>query len=500
MSLDIAFGIARSGLAAVQRGLAQASQNIANAEVAGHTRKSVPQHSLTIGDMPAGLRAGEAQRAVDTALLARLDTGRGAAAAAAVRERLLQGIERAHGASGEGATLADALPALGTAFLGLRATPADAGEQRAVLQAAETVAARLNEVSGAIGTARQEAQDGILAEVGAANAALREIAALTNRLRGPTDGGDAALEDQRDLAIARLSESIEIRAVRKPDGDVLLLARGGVILPLDPDRDVLTTEAATVGPDGYHGAGGALPGLRLNGFDITAQLQGGRLGEYLALRDRTLPRYQAETDVLAANLAARFDAAGLRLFTDADGTVPDPALPYAGSAQMGLAGRLRINPAVTADPARLRDGTQAAAGFTPNPAGGPAGFTTLIDRVLDHALGETEPSGARWAPMATAGLGPDGSLASPFAAAATLAGQAGAVTAAQLGDRAAASAAKDQSEGLVRSLEARFAAASSVDVDAEMAGMVTLQNAYAANARVLSTVQAMFDQLLAAVR
>ena len=31
-----------------------------------------------------------------------------------------------------------------------------------------------------------------------------------------------------------------------------------------------------------------------------------------------------------------------------------------------------------------------------------------------------------------------------------------------------------------------------------MAGMVTLQNAYAANARVISTLQAMWDALLAA--
>ena len=33
-----------------------------------------------------------------------------------------------------------------------------------------------------------------------------------------------------------------------------------------------------------------------------------------------------------------------------------------------------------------------------------------------------------------------------------------------------------------------------------MAGMVTLQNAYAANAKVLGTLQVMWDSLLAAVR
>ena len=38
MSLDLALNIARSGLAAVQRGLAQNAQNVANADTAGYTR------------------------------------------------------------------------------------------------------------------------------------------------------------------------------------------------------------------------------------------------------------------------------------------------------------------------------------------------------------------------------------------------------------------------------------------------------------------------------
>jgi flagellar hook-associated protein 1 FlgK len=512
MSLDLALGIARSGLAAVQRSLAQTSQNIANADTPGYTRKAVPQQALAVGDQPAGLRSAEAQRAVDAALLNRLDQSRGAVAATTVREALLQGIERAHGAAGEGATLGDAVAALGSAFTGLRAAPADAGQQRATLIAAETLTGRLNDISGAIGAARQQAQDGIVQEVASANAALREIAALTLQIRsgahGGPDGGNAALEDQRDLAIARLGETMEVQAVRQPGGDLLLIARGGVVLPLDPNRDVLATTQAAVGPGAFHGPGGTLPGVTLNGIDITVQLAGGRLGEFIALRDRTLPRYQAETDLVAANLADRFARQGLALFTDADGiTLPDPAQPYAGSPLMGLAGRLRVAGAVLADPGLLRDGTHAVAAtaggpsaFTPNPPGGPAGFTTLLDRVIGFSLGAEAAAGVPWPPIAGAGLGPDGSLASPFVAPATLAGYANSVTVAQLGDRAAASAAKAQAEGMRMALEARFAAGSGVDVDAEMAGMITLQNAYAANARVLGTVQSMWDQLLAAVR
>ena len=60
MSLDLALGIARSGLAAVQRGLAQASQNLANAQTPGYVRKTLEQRSLVVAEMPAGLRSSSA--------------------------------------------------------------------------------------------------------------------------------------------------------------------------------------------------------------------------------------------------------------------------------------------------------------------------------------------------------------------------------------------------------------------------------------------------------
>jgi len=82
MSLDAAFNIARSGLAATQRALAQASQNIANAGTEGYTRKSLANSSADYSGQPLGVRSAEARRDVDVALLAERD-GRGAAAAAA---------------------------------------------------------------------------------------------------------------------------------------------------------------------------------------------------------------------------------------------------------------------------------------------------------------------------------------------------------------------------------------------------------------------------------
>ena len=117
-----------------------------------------------------------------------------------------------------------------------------------------------------------------------------------------------------------------------------------------------------------------------------------------------------------------------------------------------------------------------------------------------RSFGAQAQNGVGWPPIATTGLGPDGTLSSPFIAPTTIEGYAANVTATQTGDRAAATTAVEDAKLVNEGLSARFSERSSVDIDQEMANMVTLQNAYAANARVMSTVQAMWDALLQAAR
>ncbi|MFM7611814.1 MAG: flagellar basal body rod C-terminal domain-containing protein, partial [Alphaproteobacteria bacterium] len=142
----------------------------------------------------------------------------------------------------------------------------------------------------------------------------------------------------------------------------------------------------------------------------------------------------------------------------------------------------------------------ATGGFTPNPVGGPASFTTLIDRILTHSFGATDSLGANWGGFRTSGIGPDGSLSSPFGTPQTIEDYAIILTAAQTGDSAAAGAAVDTAKQLSDGLEVRFTRQSRVDVDSEMASLIQLQNAYAANARVMSTAQTMWETLFGSVR
>jgi flagellar hook-associated protein 1 FlgK len=508
MSMDLALSVARSGLRLLDRQMARTADDIANAGTEGHTRKILDGRSVSAAGVGIGVRTGLPTRDVDLALQAAGARAGGDAAAGELRTRLLSAVETAHGRPEDGDSIGGLLSGLRASLGALREAPEDPTWRGAVVQAAQDLAARYNGTADAIGTARQQAHDALVEEAGAANRALAEIGTLTTDIRRELAAGRSAadLEDRRDVAIAQLATSLDISVIRGGQGEVTLVARGGIMLPLG-GGDAFSVVQATVAPAAYHGGGGGLPGVMLNGQDVTRRLVGGRFGAAAELRDVTLPRMQAELDLSAAHTASRFEAQGLRLFTDPANAVPDVTVPYATSTMLGFAGTIRVNAAVAADPALVRDGTHAVVAvpggptaFVPNPAGGPAGFATLLDRVLDFTFGGQVAPGAAQPAFATGGLGPDGTLVSTLSGLSTLEAHGSALVATQTAARATAEQAQGRAVALAELLGARVQARSGVDVDREVAAMVELQNAYTVNARVVSTVQAMWDALFGAVR
>lgn len=511
MSIDAALLIARSGLLHTQRALSNAADNVANAETEGYTRKRLPSASVNADGQGMGVISIGPLRDVDTALVNEIHRRKSDVAAAEVRTAVLARINEAHGDPAKGEGLGDLVSKLRTAFIELSYDPSQVVKQQAiVLNAAQQLAERFSSLSRIVTEARQSVHDGIVVEVRQVNATLREIATLTREVTARSGGGQsiADLEDKRDMALSRLSASLGVKPIRQSNGDLILLGTGGISIPLRETGDIFSVSAAEVGPNIFYGDAGTIPGITLNGLDVTSQIKGGRIGEYIQLRDQTLPRYQAELDIAAVELADRFEEEGLRLFTDSTGAVPNPDVGYAatGSTQVGFANRIQINAAVRSNVRLLRDGTHDTPGFSPNPptatnpVPGPAGFTLLIDRVLANTFGDKSSNGNSWGGFATTGLGPDGKLSSPFGSPRTIEDYAVMVTTLQTNDSSSATKALESSQQLADGLEARFTRESRVDVDSEMASLIQLQNAYAANARVMSTAQTMWETLFGSVR
>jgi flagellar hook-associated protein 1 FlgK len=506
MSLDAALTVANSGLANINRQFALISQNVANASTPSYAAEIGGQTALTAGGVGLGVRSLPATRNVDASLQGQLWLQNADVSAAQTRQTALAAIDAASGTTGAGNDIASLLGKLQDAFSTLANDPSNATQQNAVVADAASLASGINTLSSAVSTARQAAQDGIVSGIGTLNSALTQIGTLSDQIIAARAAGQstADLENQRDGVLANISQLIEVKALAQPNGDMVLITPSGLSLPTRGGA-AFSTQEANLAPGAWY-PGGGVPAITLNGVDVTTQLQGGSIGANIGLRDASLPIYQAGLDEFAQNIASRFDAQGLRLFSDPAGNVPASAGAPVQGAYVGFAATIGVNPAVSAQPSLVRDGTQSVAGsptgasaFTPNPAGGPAGFSTLITRVLDYALGSQVQAGVAQPATAATGLGPAGNLSLPYTAANTPAGLASSIVASQSQDKADADSAAATAQGMQGSVQTRLSAGSAVNIDTEMSLMVTLQNAYGANAKVISAVQAMWTQLLQAV-
>ena len=90
-------------------------------------------------------------------------------------------------------------------------------------------------------------------------------------------------------------------------------------------------------------------------------------------------------------------------------------------------------------------------------------------------------------------------LSAPFAAPATLGDFAAALTGAQAADSANVTSQLGTEQAVQTTLSGQLSSQSGVNIDQQMSLMIQLQNAYGANAKVMSAVQNMFATLLQAV-
>jgi flagellar hook-associated protein 1 FlgK len=193
-------------------------------------------------------------------------------------------------------------------------------------------------------------------------------------------------------------------------------------------------------------------------------------------------------DEFSQNLASRFATQGITLFTDPTGAVPTGGGVPVQIGYVGFASTIQVNPAVLANPSSVRDGTPAI-------SGGLAGFTGIINQVLNNALGDTPALATN-----VANLGAAGNLTAPYTAPDTLGQLASTVVAAQAQNSASVTTQLGTEQAVQTTLAGNLSTQSGVNMDTEMSTMIQLQNAYGANARVIAAVQAMWTQLLATVQ
>jgi flagellar hook-associated protein 1 FlgK len=514
MSLDSALSIARGGLANINAQFALISQNVANAATPSYAVEVSTQTALTADGIGLGVHTGPATVQVNQTLQSAALQQNASVTGLQTTQTALQAIDSVLGIPGSGTDIGSLLGNLKNSFSTLLNDPSSQTQQSAVVSSATTLAQGINSLSAAYTAQRQAAQTDLGSAVTTLNSTLATIGQINSRIVTMQQAGQsvADLENQRSGSVATLSQLINVQTVQQPDGSIDLYTSTGLSLPTQGGGTTGTSGPFSIAggnaqPGAYY-PGGGLPGITLNGTDVTNQTQGGRIGADITLRDSTLPTGQAELDEFSYGLASQFSAQGLALFTDPNGNVPTGGGTPAQSGYVGFAATIQVNPAVTTTPGLVRDGTSTIAGsatgasaFTPNnPVTGQAGFSTLINRVLDYTFGTQARGGVSQPALNTSGLGATGTLSAPFSSPQSLSDYATDLVSSQAQASATTTSNLSTEQTMQTSLNAKISSVSGVSMDTELSQMIGLQNAYGANARVIAAVQAMFQQLLQAVQ
>lgn len=473
MGISSALNNAASGLAASARAVQTASSNIANALTPGYAARQLELGAASPGGGGGGVRITGITRLVDPIVLGLQRDAGAAASASDAASGFWQRVEQSLGQPGEG--LSAALSAFDSALISASERPDLSTRLQSVLDGAAALADRLGTVETDVQRLRAQADAAIASDVKTLNAGLARVDALNEQIVAMRAGGQSTLglEDERQQLISDLSEIVPLREYARDTGKVMLYAANGALL-LDTRPGVFGFAAAPA-VDATMTNGAGLSGLTLDGRAVstaeTGPLGGGRLTAAFTLRDTDALAVQTQIDAFAADLIARFAdpatdptlAGGPGLFTDAGG---------AASGVPGLAGRLAVNAAV--DPAqggalwRIRDGIGAA-------GPGAVGDASRINALLG-ALDRTAAPG-------------------PGAAAHDAAGHLGdllaSVSRARQGAEDDATAARARHDTFTQEV-----LAGGVDTDAEMQRLLMIEEAYAANARVIQTADTMIKTLL----
>ncbi len=170
----------------------------------------------------------------------------------------------------------------------------------------------------------------------------------------------------------------------------------------------------------------------------------------------------------------------LPLFTDGNGNQPITGASNASGQQTtGLAGRIEVNPALVASPTSL---VAYAANTT-------SGDSTRPDFLVNQMTAASLP----FSPAT--GIG---TQSTPFTG--TLTDYMSQIVSQQSQAANAATNLQQGQDTVLSALQQRFNDSSGVNIDTEMSNLIALQNAYGANARVMTTIQQMMATLLTVVQ
>lgn len=451
-NLSASLAVALSGLMADQGALETTTNNVSNADTPGYSRQVpnlVASDPVVLG--PLTLGTGVTLKSIDS-----------------IRDPILEArIQQETQTEGQLSAQVSALDQMqvnftsssgdiGTAISNffdsvnqLSTNPSDLSLRQGVLTAAGNLASAFNTTANNLSQQRSNLNLSVVQTVGQINQLTQQIAQLNGEISNMENVGESAgsFVDQRTQLIDQLAGLVDISVVPS-DNTITITTGNGTALVAGQQSFALSTQ-----PD----ASGTQQ-IDFQGSDITSTISSGALGGLLQTRDQQIPAAQSQLDTLASSLAT--------------------SINHVQTAGYDLNG----------------DPTTNVNLFNPPPAGGTGAAASLSVAITDPAeiaassdgtLGNNSNVEALYALRNQAIV--DGQTPSDYYSSVVF----------NVGNETSNASAEQSASNLVlQQLQDQRSSISGVSLDEEAANMVRYQQAYAASAQVISTINTMMETVI----
>jgi flagellar hook-associated protein 1 len=355
MSIQGALITAASSLDLEQQQANVIAGNIANANTPGYVTESMQQLEHLYGDR-TGVEGGILQRLGNEAAEATANQAAGQQSYSEAMVNALTTYTQVLGQPTDSSSLPEQFSAFNQALTSLSASPADASLQSGAVTAAQNLVDTFHNLSAAVASGREQADQTIGSDVTTVNQTLDQLAQNQTALLTASANGQsiATYQDTQDQLLSTLSQYVPVKVFTNGNNSITVTTDQGTTLFDGSVHDLAFTPTPNIpsqlqkSADPANGYSGGLSAVTVDGQPL-AMSQTGDIAAQLQLRDVTLPAFGQQLDQLAANTITAFQQADPTVSSGEAGIFTDngAALDPTNSAEIpGLAANIALNASV----------------------------------------------------------------------------------------------------------------------------------------------------------
>ena len=300
-----------TGMKVAQAQLEIVSNNIANVDTQGYTRKTSAQSAIVVAGQTMGVTMENARRTVDEGLLKNFLSSNADTSSLSSQYNYLSRMDNLMGSTADGNSIAANVGNLQSALETFSTQVSSAASRYSLLTAAKELTNKFNYLSSNIQTLRGDADREISDAAAQVNSLLHSIDALNVDIVKYTvlnRDGVANLKDQRDNALRELSNYLDVTYYTRDTGAAVVQTASGITLLDTEVYEMSHVALAQVGSDNSYDSGN-IQGIFIDGKDVTSSISGGSIGGLITIRDETLTSLQGQLDEAAFVIYNELNAA-----------------------------------------------------------------------------------------------------------------------------------------------------------------------------------------------